>query len=271
MKKITIVSLVFGLTLILGIGSMAYAQASKAAIQYSNMILLDTAQADEATAACGTGWVSLYDPDLKIKNGSGSKDFLVGVSLECGTWTDTTVKGQQGGEAEAEAWAGVRVRVVLDPGTPNQKIANPYNAPTNLTNVEPFGPDFGDGIVYCKRDQKLRAILGGVLTGCTTTCTPDSVTGAITCTTTCTFTDEEIQLTLRTLEASHFNFVLHDVGESGSTHAVDVQVCVDKGTKVSDVTATSSAGADAKAIIGRGTLTVEEVRLVKDADGVITF
>ena len=88
MKKITIISLVFGLTLILGIGSMAYAQASKAAIQYSNMILLDTAQADQADAACGTGWVSLYDPDLKIKNGSGSKDFFKSGGL----WEERKVK-----------------------------------------------------------------------------------------------------------------------------------------------------------------------------------
>lgn len=255
-------SIVAVLAMCLGSG-VALAQAAKSAVKISELILLD-----ETTSSIGT-WISImHGEPVLLKNGSGKKDFFVGVSLECGMFTRTKVKGKEGSSLEADATAGVRVRVIMDQGTANQQIAKPFAAPTNLSGAGNFSEDFGHGIIYCRRNQNLKAVLGGVLDECTTTCVCNDPTDCtvITCETTCTFTDEEIELTLKTLEASHFNFLLVDVGASGSTHIIDVQVQVDIGA-----VADSPNEAEATAIIGRGSVTVQEVRLIKDADTTIDF
>ncbi len=86
-------------------------------------------------------------------------------------------------------------------------------------------------------------------------------------------TDEDISLALRSLTANHFNFLLVNVGQnaagvncSGAVHTVDVEVAIDLGKN--EVTNLGEATAEAKAaaMIGRGTVTVQEVRLIKDAD-----
>lgn len=72
----------------------------------------------------------------------------------------------------------------------------------------------------------------------------------------CTFTDEELQLILDTMGAHHFNFALTDVG--AATHIVKVQARV-------TTAASSLLQAGATGSVGKGAVTVEEVRLVKDA------
>ena len=73
----------------------------------------------------------------------------------------------------------------------------------------------------------------------------------------CTLTDEELELILDTMAAHSFNFVLDDLG--AGTHDVVVEAMVD--TNASWQLGTASA----TAAIGKGSLTVEEVRLVKGA------
>jgi len=62
-----------------------------------------------------------------------------------------------------------------------------------------------------------------------------------------------------TLEASAFFFVLDDLG--AGDHNVIVQARID--------TAVSSVDAEAKGVIGKGAVTVEEVRLLKGV-GILT-
>lgn len=282
MKKLTII----GLITLLACG-VAFGQAAKTAVKVSEMALLAEHTTDNLPDS--TTWVSLLGAEpVLIKNGSGSKDFIVGVSLECGTYNYVKVSGKNGGSATADTTAGLRVRVVLDKGTPNEQIAVPYADP-NVNGGE-FAGAFGDGIVFCRKDMELSATLGGVIDSCDFDCALVCTEGCLDiegntaedcCVADCSFdvsedclvTDEDISLALRSLTANHFNFLLVNVGQnasgvnySGATHTVDVEVAIDLGKN--EVTNLGDATAEAKAaaMIGRGTVTVQQVRLIKDAD-----
>jgi hypothetical protein len=71
----------------------------------------------------------------------------------------------------------------------------------------------------------------------------------------CTFTDEELELILDTMAAHHFNFALTNVGSG--THAVKVQARI--------MASAATLQSEATGTVGKGAVTVEEVRLVKDA------
>jgi hypothetical protein len=106
--------------------------------------------------------------------------------------------------------------------------------------------------VFDKRRQTLMAKLGGVLN-----CSDLDGEGIIGFDE-CTLTDEEIQLILDTKAAHSFNFVLDNLGSGTHTVRVLARITTDHGAD----TGTSSAAG----LVGKGSLTVEEVRLVKDID-----
>jgi hypothetical protein len=122
---------------------------------------------------------------------------------------------------------------VLDPGTEQQRIAEP-------------------GIVtFCERLQTLSATLQGIIGNLN--CFPGGVfdpnaPG-------CLLTPEEIELVLRTLEANAFFFSLDDVG--AGTHNVVVQARIRSATSVQE------GEAEALGLVGKGAVVVEEIRLVK--------
>lgn len=205
--------------------AFGYAQnlpSSKAAIQMSDVALIN------ATAG-PTGWVDLLSASLKT---SQQKDLIIGVSLETGLVTRTLVKSKAGIVDTQWAEANVEVRVLVDAGTDNQRVAAP-------------------GIVtFDKRYQELMAKFGGI-----NTCVDTDQDGHIDYTE-CTLTQEELQLLLKTLAAHHFNFALTDLG--AGVHTVQLQARV--------TTDTSSTQASATGAVGKGALTVEEVRLIKGAE-----
>ena len=127
----------------------------------------------------------------------------------------------------------MQVRVVLDPGTPQERIAEP-------------------GVVtFCERLQTLSATLQGIIGNLA--CFPGGVfdpnaPG-------CNLTPEEIELVLNTLEANAFFFALDDVG--AATHNVIAQA------RIRSATSVQGGEAEALALIGKGSVVVEEVRLVK--------
>ena len=72
--------------------------------------------------------------------------------------------------------------------------------------------------------------------------------------------EEEIELVLESLNANAFQFIKANV--SSGVHTVEVFARI-------DITGTKEAGSfEGKALVGRGALVVEEVRLIKDQDGV---
>jgi len=191
-----------------------------------------------------------------------SKQLLVGVSAEIGIVTANLIKGKNGGSATSLAEAGAYVDLFAVPADGGPAIPLP---PYQVT--------------LSSRAQELTATLGGVIEectfGCTTTCNENLV-----CTTDCnidisdpeqcTVSDEEIGLLLDTTAAHHFNFVLPEtdagvydikavftIGRSAKIDlCVEGEDCYMDGASV-------SASAEAKAVINKTMVTVQEVRAAK--------
>ncbi len=202
--------------------------AAKATAKTGNIALVSgpTVSGQEEGA-----WATVLSNTIKT---SSQKDLLIGVSLECGLFTDTTVKSKGGTKDTSKAEAMVQVRVLVD-GRP----AEPGN------------------VVFARRMQQLSATFQGLIDGALSV---DPLTGQVVIDETL-LEPEEVQLILETMDAQAFQFVLDDVGTG--VHTVEVQARIDLGASAQE------GQAVAKATVGKGCLTVEEVRLIKGED--ITF
>jgi hypothetical protein len=176
-----------------------------------------------------TDWTTILSNNLRTPN---QKDLFVDVSLECGLYTDTLVRSSGGNKDTAKAEAGVYVQVLVD-----DQVMYPGE------------------VVFCRRTQTLSATFGGILN-----CTDLNGDGVITVDE-CTLTDEELQLILDTMNANSFNFILDDL--TPGVHTVAVQA------RISTVEEAGAGAADAKATIGKGSVTVESVRMIKNEDIVL--
>ena len=152
------------------------------------------------------------------------------MSLETGLYSQTEVKSRGGNKDTSSAAATIKVQVLVD-GVP----AYP-----------------GD-VVFDRRSQTLSATLGGILSNCT-----DSNGDGDIDLDDCTLASEEIELILDTMAAHSFNFIMADLrpGE----HAVEVQAMI------STSSGSGSGSASSNATIGNGSVTVEELRMIKGED-----
>lgn len=171
-------------------------------------------------------WVNILQAPIHT---SMQKDLIIGVSLECGLFTDTSVSSQLLNKVSAQSEACIEVQVLLDGLTLDQF---PFSGPNKP-------------VIFNRRSQTLVAQFAGMVT-------TDPVTGVI------TVTDEFLELILDTTEANAFNWVAANVGQGD--HVVSVQ------SRIS-IKSNASSGGNAVAAggVGWGSLTVEEVRLVKSA------
>ncbi len=247
MKKLAYLTVLAALTAFLA--APAFAQSSKAAWRYENIVALGTASCDNNNNNCSkdTGFVSILTTHIKTPNG---KELAMGVSLQCGLVTDTTVKSKGGNKDTSEARGRIRVRVKIT--QPDGIIV--YGQPDNGGDLTPpvlaFATD-PPGLTYCDRFQKLDAKFAGL------NCTVDPDSGFVTCT-----DPEELRLILKTLNVNHFNF-LHANAMPG-IHKVEVQARAQANVALGG---TELDAAAAEAFAGAGALYVETIRLVKDADG----
>jgi hypothetical protein len=238
-----------------GVAAAENQPASKATAKVGEIFSID----EEDT------WVTILEQDLKTPNG---KDLFIDVSLECGLRTNTKVQSRKGNTNTASATAEVLVRVLIDDN--EAELALP-------------------GVVtYCRRTQELTATFDGILTaclipdqGCLMACT-DACTDADgnfdtdcfdACAAGCglvvdpvcleTLPPEEVGLLLDTMNANAFNFIKGDL--TSGVHNIKVQAMI--GTAVS-VTGDEVLGstAEAEALIGKGSVTVELVRMIKNED-----
>ncbi|HZV82088.1 MAG TPA: hypothetical protein VFF53_07980 [Geobacteraceae bacterium] len=162
------------------------------------------------------------------------KDLLIGVSLETSLLTDTLVKSSGGVKDTSTAEAGIEVKVLVD------------------------GIEAAPGVVvFDKRKQQLSATLGGYYTNCTDL-NGDTITDVLT---ECELAQEEIDLLLDTTAAHHFNFIQANLGQG--THNVVVK------SKISNNTVFANGTASASALLGKGSLSVEEVQAVNSQDGIV--
>lgn len=193
------------------------------------------------------------------------KELLVGVSAEIGLGTYGSVKGKNGGSAKAIADAEAYVTV--------------FAIPKDGGAVATAAPGM---VMLSKRVQELSATLGGVIQNCTDTLTEDTdgdgaadaVDGTLDIASECVVTDEEIGLLQDTTAAHHFNFVLpnmnqgeYDIKAVFSTGArAEVDICdsaTDYCGDLYDTQGTVTASAEAKAVINKTMVTVQQVRATK--------
>jgi len=212
-----------------------YAQSqpsSKVTAKTANLTLLPPTTTQSA-------WHTVLANNIKTAN---QKDLFINASLEVGLYTDTLVRSKLMVSDTSTAVASVKVRVVLDLGKPAERIVEPGE------------------VVYGRRSQKLTATLEGAIAGCLTVATNADGSLSIVLNPLCV-TPEEIGLILDTMDAASFNFVAVDVPQG--VHTVSVQAQIDSTGTVQNGTF------EARALVGKGTVTVESVRLIKGENVVL--
>lgn len=173
------------------------------------------------------GWTTILEQDIRAPNG---KDLFIDVSLQCGLYTQTDVKSKGGNKDTSNADAMISVRVLVD-GTP----------------AEP-----GE-VVFSRRYQELSATLQGIITSII----PDGNGSYVVDEASLDY--EEIELILDTMDAHAFNFVAPDLTFSG-VHTIEVQAMIET------LTSKQEGTASAMATIGKGSVTIELVRMIKGED-----
>jgi hypothetical protein len=180
-------------------------------------------------------WFTVLETNLRT---SQQKDLLIDVSAEIGLLTRTLARSRNGDADGASATAGVEVRVLLDEGTSDERTAYP------------------GAVVFGRRTQVLTAIFQGLIEGCLTVDEDGNVIIDEDC-----VEPEELELILRTMNANAFTFALDDLGSG--IHNVQVQARI---VLANELLGTDQGEVDSSALIGKGTVAVQEVRLVRGAD-----
>jgi len=222
-------ALSLALPLALTTGQAQSGPSAKVTAKTSALNLIDPGIDGQGIAALD--WTTLLSNTIKTAN---QKDLFIGVSLEVGLYTQTLVKSKNLVSDTSTAHSSVEIRVLVD-----GKAAEPGS------------------VVYGRRTQTLTATLEGAIASCLTIVTNANGSLSIVLDPACV-TPEEIELILDTMDAATFNFVAVDVPQG--LHDISVQARIIAGTEV------QTGSASATATVGKGTLTVESVRLIKNED-----
>ena len=214
--------------------SMGTANAQQS--QPSSKVTAKTADLILLPKTIGTGgWQTLLANTIKTAN---QKDLFISASFEVGLFTQTKSVSKNLVPDPSTATANVQVRVLLD----GQE-------------VEP-GP-----VVYGRRTQTLTATLEGAIGHCLSLLTNPDGSQSIVVDESCV-TPETIELILDSMDAASFDFVAVDVPQG--VHTVSVQARI-------DTTGSSVLGSySAFGTVGKGTMTVQSVRLIKDPNVIAT-
>ena len=205
--------------------------SSKFAAELSDLVLIPPPP--PASGTHDTPFQTVLSTMIKTPN---KKDLLIGGSFETALFTQTQVTGKNGSTSTSSASATLEVRVLID--------GQPFNKADQTGAFPPI-------VMYDHRAQTLSATLGGVIQNCTV------VGGVINVALNCTVTDEMINLILETMSAHHFNFVAANL--SPGVHTVEIQV---RSGTTADTSPAGFGTASATAGVGRGSLTVEEVKAI---------
>ena len=181
-------------------------------------------------------WTPILEQNIKMPN---MKDLFIDVSLQCGIYTETVVlsKKMEKDLAKAVGTISVRVEVVdTDTGDHIAYALPPFDA-----------AGWDDGVVFAMRSQTLWAVLQGEVELIT-----EPELGII------IVAPEEIGLILDTMDAHSFNFIAPDLPQGD--HTVVVEARLDTYTELGG---TELGFAAADAAIGYGTVTIQQVRMIK--------
>ena len=212
-----------------------YAQSqpsSKVTAKTANFTLLPP------TTAQGQ-WQTVLANSIKT---ASQKDLFINACFEVGLYTDTLVKSKLMVNDTSTAVASVQVRVVLDLNTAAERVVEPGE------------------VVYGRRSQTLSATLEGAIAGCLSIVTNLNGSLSIILDPACV-QPEVIQLILDTMDAASFSFVAVDVPQGIHTVSVQAQIAT-SGT-------VQNGTFEARALVGKGAVTVESVRLIKDPNVIL--
>jgi len=224
--------------------TQATAQNAKVGVATSGAILLEAASKTNS-------WDPVLTTYIRVPQ---QKDLVFDVALQCGLYTDTTVRTSGGKKDTSSAKASVAVRVAVQQWRGEDNRGNDILA-------EPFYalPNGRDGVVYCSRKQTISATLQGIIENLL--CFPENADGVPTFDPDgpgCELTDEEVQLVLETLNANAFNFIATDLVSGDYKITVEAEIVTD--------TDSQKGGASARGMVGLGSMVVNEVRFVKKED-----
>lgn len=221
------------------VSSAAFAAESQPSAKSTAMVSGINVIGVKADTGPGSGWTTILSNTIKTPNPA---DLFADVSLECGLYTNTQVKSKGGTKDTSTAEAGVTVRVLVD------------------------GKEMHPGVVtFCRRSQELTATFQGLLTdadgnSCLVTDAVTDANGTIIGYTTTIDEEclrpEEVGLILSTMNANAFNFIAADVGTG--VHTVEVQAMIDSSVAFQEGTA------EAVATIGKGSVVVDEAKMIQD-------
>lgn len=232
--KIPGIAIVTAATVVFAAGT-AMAQNSKVGAAVTNLTKI------EATTQTFS-WDPVLTVDVQVAQ---QTDLTLDLAVQCGLFTDTTVKSGGNVKDTSSAFAQVALRIAVQA---LDKDGNPVGP------VDYADPNGQGGVVYCSRTQTLSARLQGILD---IICTTDPVTGVTDCDLT-VIDDEEIQLVLDTLSANAFNFVVTDLVSGDYRLIAEAEVTTN--------TDSQKGSANATGLVGMGSLVVDEVRFVKGSD-----
>jgi hypothetical protein len=203
--------------------------------QPSSKVTAKTANLTLLPESKGTGdWQTLLSNTIKTSN---QKDLFINASFEVGLFTQTKASSKNLTTDTSTATANVQVRVLLDGQV-----------------VEP------GSVVFGRRTQTLSATLEGAIAGCLTLVTNLDGSVSIVVDPLCV-TPETIELILDSMDAASFNFIAVDVPQG--VHLVAVQARI-------DTTGSAQTGSwSALGTVGKGSVTVESVRLIKDPNVIL--
>jgi hypothetical protein len=176
-----------------------------------------------------TDWQTVLEQDIKMAN---NHDLLITAAFEVGLYTQTTVSSKNMVQDTSTATASVKVRALVD------------------------GVEAAPGaVVYGKRTQQLTATLEGAIAGCLAIATNGAGGLQIVLNTNCV-QPEVIGLIQDTVSAN--SFVFGALNQSSGFHNVQIQA------QISALGDNQNGTFTAAALLGKGTLVVDSVRLAKD-------
>jgi len=229
MNKMTVTVLALSLALPFAV-TTGHAQS-----QPSSKVTAKIANITLLPKSTGTGdWQTLLSNTIKTAN---QKDLFINASFEVGLFTQTKASSKNMTTDTSTASANVQVRVLVDGNV-----------------IEP------GQVVYGRRTQTLSATLEGAIGNCLSLSTNTDGSISIIVDPDCV-TPETIELILDSMDAASFNFIAVDVPQG--VHTVSVQARI-------DTTGSAQTGSwSALGAVGKGSVTVESVRLIKDPNVVL--
>ncbi len=212
--------------------------SAKVTAKTANFTLLPKVANTTSTPIQGS-WITLLSNKIKMAN---QKDLFIGASFEVGLYTKTLIRSKLMVTDSSTAVAKVEVRALVTDEQGNVRVVEPGN------------------ITFGRRSQTLSATLEGAITSCLTIATNLDGSFSMVLNEACVQA-EEIELILDTMDAASFNFVAADVPQGIKTISLQARVSVSG--------AVQNGTYKAAALVGKGSMTVESVRMIKGEDVIL--